>query len=271
MKKLIRFSLIQMDVKLGDIPNNLNKISTLITEASLHDSSGHPHIICLPELCTTGFNLENHRSLAEQIPGGKTTEYFKEIAQKNSVYIVTSIIEKENENFFNTAIVISEKGKLIHKYRKVHLFPLDPMAESLHFTEGVIDNTNIYFKIRGLKMGVLICFDVRFPEISRRMALEGVEWLIYVAEFPRPRSDVWNILLQARAMENQMFVIGVNRVGGTDKISYFGESKIFDPFGDCLISGSNEEQTLSVLLDINSVKEARTFIPTLDLRKPESY
>jgi len=271
MKKEILFSLIQMDIELGDKSLNLEKISTLIARASKQNSSSHPHIVCLPELCTTGFDLENHHLLAEHIPGGKTTKFLQEIARKTSVNIITSYMERLNDKFFNTAVVIGDKGDLIHKYQKVHLFPLVPMAESKYFTEGTLKKPKSYFSISGVKMGVLICFDVRFPEISRRMVLEGVECLIYVAEFPRPRSDVWNILLQARAIENQIFIIGVNRVGGTNKIGYFGESKVYDPFGNCIISGTAEEQLLSILLDINRIKEAKNFIPTLSLRKPESY
>ena len=260
-----------MDIELGDKSLNLEKISTLVSRVSQRYSSSHPHIVCLPELCTTGFDLENHRLLAEQIPGGKTTQFLLELARKKSVNIVASYIEQLNDNFFNTAVVISDKGDILHKYQKVHLFPLAPMAESLFFTGGTLEKPFKYVTICDIKIGVLICFDIRFPEISRRMVLEGVECLIYIAEFPRPRSDVWNILLQARAIENQIFVIGVNRVGRTDEISYFGESKVYDPFGNCLVSGTTEEQILSVLLDINRIKEAKSFIPTLDLRKPEYY
>ncbi len=267
----IKVSLVQMDIKLGDKAFNLRKINSLINNCVSHSNDNHTHIICLPELSTTGFALNNYKKLAEVIPGGRTTAKIQEWAIEHSVHIITSYIEEERGQYFNCAVIINSQGELIHKYRKIHLFPLKPMAESLFFTPGEFPSDKSVIDINGMKVGLMICFDVRYPEISRRLALDGAECLIYLAEFPQPRDNVWTDLLKARAIENQLFVVGVNRVGGYDQVEYFGKSVVIDPLGNVLKTGSTEEEILTQTLDPTILIEARKFIPTLDLRRPNQY
>ena len=267
----IKVSLVQMDIKLGDTDFNLRKIDSLINKCVSQSSDNHTHIICLPELSTTGFALKNYKKLSEVIPGGKTTVKIQEWAIEHSVHIITSYIEEEMGQYFNCAVVINSQGELVHKYRKIHLFPLEPMAESLYFTAGEFPSDKSVINIDGIKFGILICFDVRYPELSRRLALNGADCLVYLAEFPRPRDDVWTGLLKARAIENQLFVVGVNRVGGYDQVEYFGKSTVIDPLGNVLKVGSTKEEILTQTLDPKLLFEAKKFIPTLDLRRPNQY
>jgi predicted amidohydrolase len=260
-----------MDIELGKKERNLERIRSLVKESAAKSPIGQTHIVCLPELCTTAFDLENYTALAEIIPNGKTTSFFQNLAKKYGIHLVASIIEEEKGQYYNCALVINNKGQLVHKYRKIHLFPIVPMHESEYFTRGNSISSESIIDIDGTNVGVLICFDVRFPEISRRLVLDGAEVLIYLAEFPRPRDDIWRILLHARAIENQIFVAGVNRVGGYDNVSYFGNSIVIDPLGKILVCGSEKEEILSVSLDLNRLLEAKDFIPTLEHRHPEKY
>jgi predicted amidohydrolase len=274
MKEKLNISLLQMIVEIGKVDSNLAKIESLVSKSITPASKEFPHIICLPELSTTGFDLINYKKLAERIPGGKTTRFLQQIAKKHAVYLITSIIEEFNGSYFNCALIINSSGELMTKYRKIHLFPLKPMEEAEFFKSGDyfgVTNKQTTVKVGGMKIGVLICFDIRYPELSRRLALEGVNLLIYVAEFPRPRDDVWSVLLQARAMENQIFVVGVNSIGGTNEASFFGKSMVIDPFGNIILEGNDQEQLLFATIDPNLLSEANSFIPTLELRRPSQY
>ncbi len=274
MKKRISISLLQMDIKIGQKDVNLAKIDSLIAKSITSVSRDNSHIICLPELCTTGFDLKNYKQLAEIIPEGRSTQIFQKLAEKHSVYLISSIIEEFEGFYYNCAIIINSSGKLLKKYRKVHLFPLKPMEEANFFMSGErigLSNAQTVVNIDGMNIGVLICFDIRYPEISRRLVLEGADCLIYLAEFPRPRDDVWRVLLKARAIENQIFVAGVNRVGGNEEASFFGNSMVIDPFGNTLLRGSDQEEILFTTLDPTCLSEAKSFIPTLDLRQPNQY
>lgn len=260
-----------MDIQLGNKDYNLNKIESIILKSVENAPKNCVHTICLPELCTTGFDLINYKTLAERIPEGSTTDLFRKLAQKHKVHIIASYIEESMGSYYNCAVIINDQGQLLTKYRKIHLFPLKPMEESEYFASGENNDMNSIVNINGLQIGVLICFDLRYPEISRRLVLEGVDCIIYLAEFPKPRDDVWTTLLRARAMENQIFVIGVNRVGADPEISFFGKSIVIDPNGKTICSGSSKEEILKADLDLKLLNSAKKFIPTLSLRHPDQY
>lgn len=121
-------------------------------------------------------------------------------------------------------------------------------------------------------MGLLLCFDLRFPEISRRMTIEGnLDFLVYLAEFPNPRHMIWTTLLKARAMENQIFICGVNRSGQDPNISFFGRSVVYDPLGNPLIEGSDKEEILTVKLDPKLLNSVRSVLSSLEHRQPDYY
>ena len=271
MKKKINISLIQMDIQLGNKQSNLTRIKSSIIKSIENAPKGIPHIICLPELCSTGFDLQNYKKHAENIPGGITTDLLSNLAQKYEVFILGSYIEEFKGLYYNTAVTINNKGVVISKYRKVHLFPLHPMQESEYFTSGANTDFHPIIDFNGFKIGILICFDIRFPEISRRLVLEGADCVIYLAEFPNPRDDVWTTLLRARAIENQIFVAGVNRVGKDPEISFFGKSMVIDPQGNTINSASDKEEIISAVLDLDLLISTKEFIPTLNHRKPEHY
>jgi predicted amidohydrolase len=236
-------SIAQMDIVLGDKGRNIRKGVSFIEEAVKRKSD----IIVFPELWTTGY-AKDVKELAEPL-NGKTIKKLTETAKEKNIKIFGSIAE----NHYNTMHYISPKG-LEASYRKIHLFSL--MNEERFFAAGN--------KI-GLKenIGMMICYDLRFPELSRKLTINGAEILIICAEWPYPRIEHWRTLLKARAIDNLVYVIGCNRVGNDTKFEYFGHSSVIDPWGRRMIEGGKDEALLTCEIDLSLVKEVRKKFPVL--------
>jgi len=255
-------SLIQMDVKTAHVEENLLTAAKLMEKAIKRDSD----YIVLPEMWATGFAYENLSSI--------TKNYFDEImsfmtghAKEARAYIIGgSIPEDKNGNIYNTCFVISPDGKIAGKFSKVHAF--SPFGEDKHFAGGK------YYppiKTEHAKIAAAVCYDLRFPELTRKLALEGMELLFLPAQFPLIREAHWNVLLQARAIENAVFACGCNRVGRDRKNEYGGGSAIISPWGEIIEKGSDKEEVVTASIDMKKVVEAREFIPIYKDRKPEAY
>ena len=259
--------LYQMHVKFGDKNSNLKKVSNLAKNIESNYQSTSNRVIVLPELFTTGYDLQNCEKHAENIPDGSTTDFLRKIAKQTDSALLSSYLEIEKGNFYNTAVLIDKTGNFIGKYRKIHLFPLAPLDETKKLTEGGFMSKFPVFELEWGKFGVLICFDIRFPEISRIIAKSGAEIIFYLAEFPDPRRIVWECLLQARAIENQLFICGVNRVGKDPDFgggaSFFGHSKIIDPSGNILVQGDESESVLHATLNPKSLIQTRNTLDSL--------
>ena len=242
----MRVSIAQMDIVLGDKEKNIREGVSFVEEAVKRKSD----IIVFPELWTTGY-AKDIKELAEPLDG-KTIKKLTEVAQKNRITIVGTIAEKAEE-YYNTMHLVSPHG-LEASYRKMHLFSL--MNEERLFAAGN--------KI-GLKenIGMMICYDLRFPELSRKLTMNGAEILIICAEWPYPRIEHWRTLLKARAIDNLIYIIGCNRVGKDTKFEYFGHSAVIDPWGKRLIEGEKDEMLLTCEIDLSLVKEVRKKFPVL--------
>lgn len=261
--KIITVSLIQMDVKTAQVEENLCKAARLMEKAVKRGS----HFIVLPEMWATGFAYENLSSI--------TKNYFDEImsfmtghARESRSYIVGgSVPENIDGKIFNTCFVVSPDGKVSGKYSKVHAF--SPFGEDRHFASGKAPSP---VKTDHAKIGVSICYDLRFPELARKLSLEGMEILFLPAQFPTVREVHWNILLQARAVENAVFACGCNRVGHDRKHEYGGSSQIVDPWGNIIEKGScDKEEVVTAAIDLKRIAEAREAIPVYKDRRPEAY
>jgi len=205
-------------------------------------------IVILPEMFNTGFSV-NPEMLSES-PTGETFHWMKETAEKGNFGVCGSYIVKEKNNFYNRWVFLSPDNKTWH-YNKHHLFTMG--GEERLFTAGT---SKLHFSFRGIKISPYICYDLRFPVWSRNQ--EGSDLIIYAANWPEARQNVWSTLLKARAIENQCYVAGSNRTGtdGED-ISYCGESMIIDPKGD-IISSAGTDSNCSVSAEI-SVTGLNTF------------
>lgn len=254
---IFKAAAIQFDIRLGDIDYNL---SYALSEIKRLTSEG-VRLILLPEMWSTGYAWRKLPKLSEQSPG-----ILKELmkASKNAV-IIGSMPEKDGDDIYNTAYVI-DSGKLIGKYRKIHLFT--PMKEDYFLKPGnktLLCNTSVG------RIGVLICYDVRFPELARKLTLEGAEILAVPAEWPHPRLDHWKTILKTRAIENQLFVIAANRCGKQGMVRFCGNSMIVNPWGEVLIEADESETRVAAEIDLELVKQYREDMPALKSRRADVY
>ena len=200
-------------------------------------------LVLLPEMFNTGFTM-NTQSMAESIDG-ESIQWLIKWASVLNCQIGASLIINENGNYFNRFVIVSENGIENH-YDKRHLFRM--ADEHNHFTAG---EQRVVHQLKGWNILLQVCYDLRFPVFSRNKTIgEGKEYdaVIYIANWPEKRNLVWKTLLLARAMENQAFCIGVNRVGvDGNEISYPGDSCLIDPWGNIIQRFSENEETVKIL------------------------
>ncbi|MEW6193693.1 MAG: carbon-nitrogen family hydrolase [Bacteroidota bacterium] len=213
-------------------------------------------LIVFPELSLTGFTM-NADKFAEEIDG-ISTKFFIELAQQLHTNIFAGLIEKSSEHNYNSLVHIDRNGLINARYRKIH--PFSYADEDKHYTS--LDEI-VVTQIDQVKIGLSICYDLRFPELYRLYAKQGVEIIVNIANWPITRIEHWRTLLKARAIENQCFMIGVNRVGTDSTLQYNGYSSIHDPMGKEIVSISNEEKIIECEIDTSVVEEIRKKLPFL--------
>ena len=240
MKESLNITLIQSNLFWEDVDANLSHFEELIS--SIKDTD----IILLPEMFNTSFCPKSNH-LAEQMDG-KTVSWMKDISKQKKCAIAGTLMGKEGEKVFNRLVWISKNGK-IYTYDKHHLFSLIKEEETIAKGEG-----RLIVEIEGWKICPLICYDLRFPVFSRNNI--DYDLLIYLANWPVKRIDAWDTLLKARAIENQCYSIGLNRVGEDGNgVSFNGHTKVFDAFGKELFSASeNKEEVLQITLSLDDLK-----------------
>ncbi|HCY90011.1 MAG TPA: nitrilase family protein, partial [Chitinophagaceae bacterium] len=220
-------------------------------------------IVVLPEMFSTGFSMRPS-SLAETMQGS-TVDWMKRISRDKRIILTGSLIIEEDGKFFNRLIWMMPNGSLGY-YDKRHLFGF--AGEDQHYHAG---NKRLIASVKGWKLNLQICYDLRFPVWSRQQMTEtpdGTEpeydVLIYVANWPQRRSHAWKTLLCARAIENQCYVVGVNRVGvdGND-IPHSGDSLVLNPMGEVLYHMANDEDIFTIHLDKQELTDIRAKLPFL--------
>jgi omega-amidase len=217
------------------------------------------HIVVLPEMFSTGFSM-NPKVLAQGMDGEAVT-WMKKIAAGKKIIIAGSLIIEENGQYFNRLVWIQPDGKTGH-YDKRHLFGY--ADEDTHYTAG---NKRLITSVNGWKINLLVCYDLRFPVWARQQQQEGApeyDVLIYVANWPEKRNHAWKTLLAARAIENQCYVVGVNRVGLDGKdIQYAGDTMVIDPFGEIVYTKNGAEDIHTTTLERSVIENARNKFPFL--------
>lgn len=237
-------------------------------EQKINNIKEKTEIVVLPEMFSTGFSMKPEL-LAETMEG-ETLQWMKRIAAEKKIILTGSVIIKEEGNYYNRLIWMLPNGQQGH-YDKRHLFAY--AEEHNHYTAGT---KRLIASVKGWKINLLVCYDLRFPVWARQKptpspSQEGIsdseaeyDVLIYVANWPERRIHAWKKLLQARAIENQCYVVGVNRVGndGND-IYYSGESMIVDPMGELLYTKKHEEDIFTISLDKTQLQTVRDKLPFL--------
>jgi len=244
MYKNLNIAIIQADLAWENIEKNLNLFSEKI---DLIDKD--VDLIVLPEMFSTGFSM-NAENLAEP-PQGPAFKWMQEIARKRNVAVTGSVIVKDNNNFYNRLYFVFP-DTTFKTYDKRHTFTL--AREDQTYTAG---NKRLIVEYKGWKICPLICYDLRFPVWARNTV--DYDLLIYVANWPETRIQAWDILLQARAIENMSYCIGVNRTGSDgNKYRYNGHSAIYDCLGKPLFKNNREAEFTQVLcLEKSHVSETR--------------
>lgn len=251
---------IQFNVKLGDVDANLAHARAALRRAADNGAQ----LAVLPEMWSTGFDYRNLNKLALRTEG--IVEELLDLSRSLKLVICGSMPEPNgSDKVFNT-IFLADNGLLAGTYRKIHLFSL--LGEDRAFAGG--DKWLLADTTLG-KIGVIICYDLRFPELSRRLALEGARVICVPAQWPKPREEHWRTLLRARAIENQLFVVAANACGIVGKLDFFGMSMIVDPKGELLASATEEECELVAPLDMEVMTGWRAQIPCFNDRRPELY
>ena len=253
MKDLLSFTLIQTNLHWEDKIANLAMLSGKI------DSINHEtHIIVLPEMFSTGFSMQPE-ILAETMEG-KTVNWMRAKAAEKKVIICGSVIIQSNNNYYNRLIWMLPNGQFGF-YDKRHCFGF--AGEDQHYSSG---NKRLITQVAGWKINLQICYDLRFPVWARQQMNDTPEYdvLIYVANWPERRNHAWKTLLAARAIENQAYVIGLNRVGSDGNAIYHsGDSRVIDPMGEVLYEKAHEEDIFTIQLSKNYLTDIRNKLPFL--------
>ncbi|MEI6206365.1 MAG: carbon-nitrogen family hydrolase [Desulfuromonadales bacterium] len=256
---MIKAAAIQFNVSQGDVDSNL----AYVREALARVAGSGGNLAVLPEMWSSGFSYKNLNELALRTQG--IVDELLELSACHKLVIVGSMPEPNGDKVFNT-VYLADNGRLAGVYRKIHLFSL--LGEDQAFSGGdswLLADTTIG------KVGIIICYDLRFPELSRRLALEGAQVLCVPAQWPKPRQEHWRTLLRARAMENQLFVVSCNACGLIGKLDFFGMSMIINPKGDVLQESGEEAGEIMAELDMQVMTDWRAQIPCFKDRKPAYY
>ncbi|MFZ4858528.1 MAG: carbon-nitrogen family hydrolase [Desulfuromonadaceae bacterium] len=256
---LIQAAAIQFNVKQGDVDANL----AYVREALVRVAAQGANLAVLPEMWSSGFSYKNLNELALRTQG--IVDELLDLSKRLKLVIIGSMPEPNGDKVFNTVSVI-DNGSLVGVYRKMHLFSL--LGEERAFSGG--DSWLLAETSLG-KVGVIICYDLRFPELSRRLAVEGARVICVPAQWPKPRQEHWRTLLRARAMENQLFIVACNACGIIGKLDFFGMSTIIDAKGEVLGEGGESEGEVVASLDMQAMSDWRAQIPCFNDRKPECY
>ncbi|WP_163969703.1 carbon-nitrogen family hydrolase [Oceanobacillus halotolerans] len=261
----MKYSIYQMDVIPGNPEKNRQKVKAWMEQEV---AKNNPDTIVLPEMWTTAYTLNDLQKIADH-EAEPTKGFLGELSKKLNVNIIGgSVANKVNGKIYNTALVLNRRGELVYQYDKIHLVPM--LNEHKYLTGG--KKAPDVFELDGVKMGMVICYDLRFPEIIRPLAVQGAEVLHVLAEWPTPRLSHWTPLHIARAIENQLYVVSANRVGSYDGVTFCGTSMVVNPNGDIIVRGTEEnEETLQTTMDFDLVKQVRRAVPMFDDRVPHLY
>lgn len=244
-------SIAQIPITVGVPEENIDRVREHAVEAARRGS----HLLLLPELWATGYDLPHAAQWAsppDEGPFALVAQWAREL----NLWIVGSLLERGPEGVYNTAHVASPAGEIVALYRKIHLFPL--MEEPRYLKAGT---QPVLWRAPWGWVGLAICYDVRFPELFRAYRRAAAHMVLLPAEWPHPRLHHWRTLIQARAIENQYFLLAANRVGQSGETRFLGHSMIVSPWGEPLLEAGEQPVLLTTQVDLAEVAEARRRLP----------
>ncbi|HEY9764896.1 MAG TPA: carbon-nitrogen family hydrolase [Chroococcales cyanobacterium] len=253
----MKVAAIQLDVRIGQGEHNLERAEEMICRAA----KGGAEIIALPELWHSGYDLERAGIHAAQEKA--ILDRLSLLAKKHHLFLFAgSLLRQEKGGIGNSSSLIGPDGGIIAHYEKLHLFRL--MDEDKYLSEG---RSPILADTPWGKIGMAICYDLRFPELFRFYAQSSAKIVVIPAEWPAARIEHWKILIRARAIENQLFILAVNRCGKSGETLFGGFSALIDPWGEVVAELKDEEGLYIAELEMSRIEEARSKIPILSDRR----
>ncbi|MEM3695358.1 MAG: carbon-nitrogen hydrolase family protein [Candidatus Bathyarchaeia archaeon] len=267
MKENFKVALAQINCYRADKEKNMRKMEKVITKVAKEKVD----LIIFPELSLTGYVVRDEiYNLAETIPG-PSTEAMGKIAKKTGIYVVfgmPELSEKAKATIYNSAVLVGPEG-FVGKYRKMHLPTHSVFEEKRYFRPGY-EAVALATKLG--KIGLIICYDIFFPELCRLARLKGAQLIVCISASPAVRKAFFETLTVARAMENAVFLAYVNLVGIEDGLQFWGGSRLVGPHGKVLIQARYDEEDL-VICDVNysDIKPVEVFVPTLKDLRPELF
>jgi predicted amidohydrolase len=248
---------VQLDIVWEDKVANHAKVRALVAAAKLPRGS----LVVLPEMFATGFSM-NVAGIAED-PGGMTEAFLAALAMEQGVQVCGGVVTRAPDGRgLNQSVTVGPDGAVVARYSKIH--PFSYAGETNHYAPGT---ETLVARWGEASVAPFVCYDLRFPEIFRNAVKKGAQLLTVIANWPEPREAHWLALLKARAIENQAFVVGVNRCGKDPKLAYSGRGQIIDPRGNVLADGGNREGVFSAEVDLSALVAYRKDFPALqDMR-----
>ena len=258
----MKVSCIQMRMAFSSPDWNHRRAEELIAQAAPGSD-----VVVLPETWNAGFFPRADLERYADEDGQRVKAQMGALARQYGVHIVAgSVVNKRAGGVYNTAYIFDRRGQVLGEYDKTHLFT--PMEEDRYFQKG--DHLTA-FELDGVRCGIIVCYDIRFPELTRSYALGGLDMLFVVSQWPSVRIPHLLALTRARAIENQMFVVCCNSCGAAGKTVYGGHSSIHDPWGETLAEAGGGEEILTADCDLSIVRGIRDSINVFRDRRPELY
>lgn len=263
----VKVALAQISCKVGDKAYNTHKMAAYVTKAGKQKAD----LIIFPELSLTGYTMRDRTyELAEAIPG-PSSEKMEVLAKKNSMHIIYGMIErseKANAVIHNTAVLVSPDGT-VGCYRKMHLPTHSIFEEKRYFRQGY--DAPVYSTSIG-RIGMIICYDIFFPEITRLLRLKGAELIACISASPAIRRHYFETLTTARALENTVYLAYVNLVGIEDGLQFWGGSRLITPSGKIVTQAKYDEDDMALgVIDYTDLDRTETFVPALRDLRPEMF
>lgn len=260
----MKVSCVQLDMKFCEVEYNYSEAVRLIRETVKKENSD---TVVLPETWSTGYYPKEGLADFCEKNGERVKSTFSLLARELNVNIVAgSVANLKNGGIYNTAHVFDRNGELVAEYDKTHLFT--PMDEHKYFDFG---NRLVTFELDGQRCGIVICYDIRFCELIRSLALRGMDMLFMVSQWPLARTNHIVTLTKARAIENQMFVVCCNSCGKTPDAVFGGHSQIIDPWGEVLAAAGEEQEVITADCDFGIINDIRNSINVFNDRKTKLY
>ena len=258
-KKKVNISMLQMSSIIGDVSANIDKVEKIIS-AGL---KGQTDVLVLPEVWTVGWSCSHFRETAQNLYNGSVSAFLSEIARTYNTNIIGgSYITKQDDNYYNTCPVFDRNGNLVAAYSKLHLYSYYGCDEDKYVSSGT---TPVMVNLDGIKYGLSICYDIRFPELYRAYTKAGADILVNCAAWGSNKPVPWEMMTKSRAIENQCYMLALTQSGYIEKGEYnLGQSRIIDYKGEEVSSMMDGEGIFSADIYLDLMYDFREKSPTLN-------